>query len=202
VTGSAQASSSRVIEEHKSMSRIGRQPVPVGQGVNVMIDGKVVTVKGPKGQLRREFSREVTIEQRDGTLVVARQDDEPRHRALHGLSRSLLANMVEGVSNGFTRVLEVQGVGYRVAASANGITMSLGFSHGVEVSAPPGITFSVEGTNRVRIEGIDKELVGQVAANIRAIRKPEPYKGKGIRYQGENVRRKAGKAGKGAKGAK
>lgn len=184
------------------MSRIGRQPVSVRTGVNVTIDGNKVTVKGPRGQLQREFSPDIAIEQRDGSLAVVRHDDQPRHRALHGLSRSLLANMVEGVTTGFVRVLEIQGVGYRVAQAGPGITLALGFSHGVEVAPPPGITFAVEGNTRLRIEGIDKELVGQVAANIRAIRKPEPYKGKGIRYQGENVRRKAGKAGKGGKGAK
>src|SRR5215471_703688 len=162
------------------MSRIGRQPITVARGVNVQVQGNVVTVKGPKGQLQREFNAEMRIEQQDGTLVVTRSDDQPEHRALHGLTRTLLANMVQGVSDGFVRVLEVQGVGYRVAKNGDILTLALGFSHPVEIATPPGITFNVEGNNRVRIEGIDKELVGQVAANIRAIRKPEPYKGKGI----------------------
>jgi large subunit ribosomal protein L6 len=152
--------------------------------------------------LQREFHPDVSIEQENGALLVKRPDDEQRHRALHGLSRSLLANMVEGVSNGYTRVLEIQGVGYRAAKTGDALTLALGFSHPVEIFAPEGVSFNVEGNTRIRIEGIDKELVGQVAANIRAIRKPEPYKGKGIRYQGENVRRKAGKAGKGGKGGK
>ncbi len=184
------------------MSRIGRQPVPLASGVDVKVEGNTITVKGPKGQLKREFHPDISIEQRDGSLVVTRPDDQPRHRALHGLSRSLLSNMVTGVSTGYVRVLEIQGVGYRVAQTGSGLTLALGFSHSVEITPPQGVTFGVEGNNRIRIEGIDKELVGQVAANIRAIRKPEPYKGKGIRYQGENVRRKAGKAGKGGKGAK
>jgi len=184
------------------MSRIGRQPVVLASGVDFNIQGNTVTVKGPKGQLQREFHPDISIENRDGSLVVTRPDDQPKHRALHGLSRSLLSNMVQGVSTGFVKVLEIQGVGYRVAQNGTTLALSLGFSHGVEVTPPPGVTFAVEGNNRIRIEGIDKELVGQVAANIRAIRKPEPYKGKGIRYQGENVRRKAGKAGKGGKGGK
>jgi len=184
------------------MSRIGRQPVQMAAGVQVDIAGNTVTVKGPRGQLQREFHPDVSIERQDGALIVKRPDDQPKHRALHGLSRSLLANMVEGVATGYTRVLEIQGVGYRVAKSGDMLTLALGFSHAVEVLPPPGVTFTVEGNNRIRIEGIDKELVGQVAANIRAIRKPEPYKGKGIRYQYENVRRKAGKAGKGGKGGK
>ncbi len=184
------------------MSRIGRQPIPLAGGVTVQLQGNLVTVKGPKGQLQRELPEEISIEQQDGTLVVRRPDDEPRHRALHGLSRTLVANMVTGVSTGFTKVLEIQGVGYRVAQQGQTLTLALGFSHPVEITPPQGITFGVEDNNRIRVEGIDKELVGQVAANIRAIRKPEPYKGKGIRYQGENVRRKAGKAGKGGKGGK
>ncbi len=184
------------------MSRIGRQPIPLASGVTVQLQGNQVTVKGPKGQLQRALPEEISVEQQDGTLLVTRPDDEPRHRALHGLSRTLVANMVTGVSTGFTKVLEIQGVGYRVAQQGQTLTLALGFSHPVEITPPQGITFGVEGNNRIRVEGIDKELVGQVAANIRAIRKPEPYKGKGIRYQGENVRRKAGKAGKGGKGGK
>jgi large subunit ribosomal protein L6 len=184
------------------MSRIGRQPIAVASSVKVEIDGNVLSVKGPKGQLRRELHPDMSVEQQDGKLMVTRPDDAAEHRALHGLTRSLVNNMVVGVSEGFTKVLEVQGVGYRAAKTGDVVTLSLGFSHAVEVSPPEGITFNVEGTNRLRIEGIDKELVGQVAANIRSIRKPEPYKGKGIRYLGENVRRKAGKAGKGGKGGK
>jgi large subunit ribosomal protein L6 len=184
------------------MSRIGRQPIALAQGVTVNLEGNNVTVKGPKGTLSRELPAEIAVEQRDGQIVVSRPDDEPRHRALHGLTRSLVNNMVVGVSEGYTRVLEIQGVGYRVAKTGNYLTLSLGFSHAVEVYPPEGITFDVEGQNRIRIQGIDKELVGQLAANIRSIRKPEPYKGKGIRYLGENVRRKAGKAGKGGKGGR
>jgi len=184
------------------MSRIGRQPIALAAGVTIELQGNLVKVKGPRGQLQRELHPDMSIEQRDGSLLVTRPDDQPRHRALHGLSRTLVANMVQGVSGGFTRVLEIQGVGYRAAKQGELLTLSLGFSHAVEILAPEGVSFTVEGNNRIRIEGIDKELVGQVAANIRRIRKPEPYKGKGIRYQGENVRRKAGKAGKGGKGGK
>lgn len=184
------------------MSRIGRQPIALATGVTVNVEGNNVTVKGPKGTLSRTVPAEIAIEQRDGQIVVSRPDDAPRHRALHGLTRSLVNNMVVGVSDGYTRVLEIQGVGYRVAKSGNNLTLALGFSHAVEVQPPEGVTFDVEGQNRIRIQGIDKELVGQLAANIRAIRKPEPYKGKGIRYLGENVRRKAGKAGKGGKGGR
>ncbi|HLZ69924.1 MAG TPA: 50S ribosomal protein L6 [Dehalococcoidia bacterium] len=184
------------------MSRIGRQPIPVASGVTVQVQGNHVTVKGPKGQLQRDLPEEIGVEQKDGSILVTRPDDQPRHRALHGLSRTLVANMVTGVSTGFTKVLEIQGVGYRVAQQGQVITLALGFSHPVEITPPQGISFGIEGNNRIRVEGIDKELVGQVAANIRAIRKPEPYKGKGIRYQGENVRRKAGKAGKGKGGKK
>jgi large subunit ribosomal protein L6 len=184
------------------MSRIGRQPIKLANNVSVQIDGNVVSVKGPRGQLQREFHPDMRIEQQDGTLVVTRPDNQPEHRALHGLTRSLLNNMVLGVSDGFAKVLDIQGVGYRATKSGDNVTLALGFSHPVELAPTPGITYNVEGNNRLRIEGIDKELVGQVAANIRAIRKPEPYKGKGIRYLGENVRRKAGKAGKGGKGGK
>jgi|SRR5579875_98553 len=184
------------------MSRIGRQPIPLAPGVKVEIAGNRVTVSGPKGTLSRELPPEITVEQRDGQLIVTRPDDEPRHRALHGLTRTLVNNMVVGVTEGYVRVLEIQGVGYRAAKTGNAITLSLGFSHAVEVHPPEGITLDVEGQNRIRIQGIDKEVVGQFAANIRALRKPEPYKGKGIRYLGENVRRKAGKAGKAGKGGR
>lgn len=184
------------------MSRVGKQPVPVATGVSVQIDGPKVTVKGPKGQLTREFHPEIRIVQDDGRLVVTRPSDEKLHKSLHGLTRTLLANMVTGVSAGFTKTLEVQGVGYRAQKQGANLLLNVGFSHPVEVSPPPGIEFAVEGTNRILVQGIDKELVGQVAANVRRIRPPEPYKGKGIRYVDEVVRRKAGKAGKGGKGGR
>jgi large subunit ribosomal protein L6 len=182
------------------MSRIGKQPIPLAQGVKVQIEGGTVTVTGPKGTLSREVvNPEIQIEQQDGSLVVTRANDEKQQRSMHGLYRTLVANMVTGVSTGFTKTLEIQGVGYRAQKQGNNLTLSVGFSHPVEVSPPAGITFDIEGNNRVLVSGIDKEQVGQVAANIRKIRPPEPYKGKGIRYQGEVVRRKAGKAGKGGK---
>ena len=182
------------------MSRVGKQPIPVAQGVKVQIDGGTVTVTGPKGTLSRDVvNPNIRIEQDDGRLVVTRANDEKEQRSMHGLYRTLLSNMVTGVSAGFTKTLEIQGVGYRVQKQGNNLLLSLGFSHPVEVSPPAGIEFAVEGNNRVLVTGIDKELVGQVSANIRKIRPPEPYKGKGIRYQGEVVRRKAGKAGKGGK---
>jgi large subunit ribosomal protein L6 len=182
------------------MSRVGRQPIPVAAQVNVQIDGAKVTVKGPKGQLAREFNPDMRVTQDDGRLVVTRPSDEKRHKALHGLTRTLLANMVTGVSTGFTKSLEVQGVGYRAQKQGNNLVLAVGYSHPVEVAPPPGIEFNVEGTSRIHVQGIDKELVGQVAANVRNVRPPEPYKGKGIRYSDEVVRRKAGKAGKGGKG--
>lgn len=181
------------------MSRVGRQPIPVSSDVQVTIDGSRVSVRGPKGELEREFPSEMRFQLQDGQLVVIRPSDAPRHRALHGLSRSLLANMVAGVKDGFAKTLELQGVGYRAAMQGQNLVMSLGFSHPVEVAPRPGITFEVEGTSRVHIRGIDKGLVGQVAADLRSIRPPEPYKGKGVRYLNEKVRRKAGKAGKAAK---
>jgi large subunit ribosomal protein L6 len=172
----------------------------VASQVSIAIDGSHVTVKGPKGELAHDLPSEIAIEQQDGQLVLTRPNDEPRIKALHGLTRTLVANMVEGVTNGFTKTLEVQGVGYRVQQQGPKIVLQVGYSHPVEVDPPDGISFGVEGTNRINVQGIDKQQVGQVAANIRLIRKPEPYKGKGIRYQGEVVRRKAGKAGKGGKG--
>jgi len=182
------------------MSRIGKQPIPMAQGVTVQVADGVVTVKGPKGTLSREIvNPNIVVEQQDGALVVTRANDEKEQRSMHGLYRTLIANMVQGVSAGFTKGLEVQGVGYRVQKQGNNLLLSVGFSHPVEVTPPPGITFDVEGTTRMLVSGIDKEQVGQVAANIRKVRPPEPYKGKGIRYQGEYVRRKAGKAGKGGK---
>ncbi|HXK33143.1 MAG TPA: 50S ribosomal protein L6 [Dehalococcoidia bacterium] len=181
------------------MSRIGKQPVTLAKGVELTIDGSTVKVKGPKGELTRTFPAGVRISVEDGKAVVTRPDDEKRSRALHGLSRSLLANMVTGVSEGYTRTLELQGVGYRATQAGKAVTLAVGYSHPVEVTPPPGIELEVEGTTKLHVRGIDKELVGQVAANIRKVRKPEPYKGKGIRYLGEYVRRKAGKAGKAGK---
>jgi large subunit ribosomal protein L6 len=182
------------------MSRIGKQPIPLAQGVKVQIEDNLVTVTGPKGTLSREVvNPNIRIVQDDGSLVITRTEDEKEQRSMHGLYRTLIANMVTGVSSGFTKTLEIQGVGYRVQKQGNHLQLNVGFSHPVEVTAPPGITLDVEGNNRILVSGIDKEQVGQVAANIRKIRPPEPYKGKGIRYQGEVVRRKAGKAGKGGK---
>ena len=181
------------------MSRVGRQPIPLAQGIKISVDDERVTVTGPKGTLSRPQLPGIQVIQEDGQLVISRQNDEKQQRSMHGLMRTLVANMVTGVSSGFTKTLEIQGVGYRAQKQGNNLVLALGFSHPVEVSPPPGIEFSVEGNNRVLVTGIDKELVGQVSANIRKIRPPEPYKGKGIRYQGEVVRRKAGKAGKGGK---
>lgn len=178
------------------MSRIGKMPVSVPSGVSVDIDGQRVKVKGPKGELNRQFHENVMIALEDGDAIVNRADDTRESRALHGLSRALLANMVEGVSDGFKKELEVVGVGYRAQLKGRDIEMQLGFSHPVNFAAPDGITFEVPEPTRIIISGIDKELVGQVAANIRKIRPPEPYKGKGVRYSGEHIRRKAGKAGR------
>jgi len=179
------------------MSRIGKAPIEVPSGVEVRISGQSLTVKGPKGELSRELSDLVTIRQEDGVLQVERIDDERESRAMHGLMRSLVANMVTGVTDGFRKELDIVGVGYRAAAKGNdGLELALGFSHPVLVSAPAGISFVVPAPTRIEVHGIDKQLVGQVAADIRAWRKPEPYKGKGVRYVGEHVRRKAGKAGK------
>ncbi|MHB8376173.1 MAG: 50S ribosomal protein L6 [Dehalococcoidia bacterium] len=181
------------------MSRIGKLPIPIAKGVELDIDGSTVKVKGPKGELVREFPRQMSFAVADGKITVARASEEKQVRALHGLSRSLLANMVTGVSEGYTKTLELQGVGYRAQQAGQNVTLSVGYSHPVQVTPPPGIQLEVEGTTRVHVRGIDKELVGQIAANIRKVRKPEPYKGKGIRYLGEFVRRKAGKAGKAGK---
>jgi len=177
------------------MSRVGQAPIPVPSGVEVAIEGRVVTVKGPKGELTRTLPDALSITQDDGELTVARADDERESRALHGLFRSLIANMVTGVTDGYRRGLEIVGVGYRATAQGDrALELAVGYSHTVKVQAPEGITFEVPSNTRIDVVGIDKETVGQVAADIRAIRKPEPYKGKGIRYQGEVVRRKAGKA--------
>ena len=181
------------------MSRIGKLPIPVAKTVQVDIDGSTVKVKGPKGELVREFPAGISFTIDEGRVLVARPDDEKRSRALHGLSRSLLANMVTGVAEGYTKTLELQGVGYRATQAGEKVTLAVGYSHTVEIVPPAGIQIEVEGTTKVHVRGIDKELVGQVAANIRKVRKPEPYKGKGIRYLGEYVRRKAGKAGKAGK---
>ena len=178
------------------MSRIGRAPIPVPDGVSVDISGQKVTVTGPKGELRHTVVEPIRISQEDGRLVVTRPTDRGPHRALHGLSRSLVANMVEGVSTGFERQLEIVGVGYRVTAKGKDLEFAVGYSHPVLVTPPDGISFAVESPTKFSVAGIDKQQVGQVAANIRKIRKPEPYKGKGIRYAGEHVRRKVGKAGK------
>ncbi|MCH8993827.1 MAG: 50S ribosomal protein L6 [Chloroflexi bacterium] len=178
------------------MSRIGKQPIPVPPSVHVQIEGASVDVKGPKGELHRDIHPEMRLHLDDGQLIVTRPSDQPRHRALHGLTRSLVANMVTGVESGFAKTLELQGVGYRVQQMGKNIQVAVGFSHPVDVSAPENITLEVEGNTIIHVRGIDKEQVGQVAAEIRRIRPPEPYKGKGIRYRGEYVRRKAGKAGK------
>jgi large subunit ribosomal protein L6 len=179
------------------MSRIGRSPIPLPSGVDVSVADRHVTVRGPRGSLQRDLPGMITARQEDSTLLVERPDDERANRALHGLTRSLLNNMVLGVTNGFSKDLEIVGVGYRAIARGPGqLELALGFSHPVVVEAPEGITFEVPAPTRISVKGIDKELVGQVAANIRKIRKPEPYKGKGVRYAGERVLRKAGKAAK------
>ena len=179
------------------MSRIGRLPIQVPSGVEISLDGQAVTVKGPKGTLEHRVAEPITIERaEDGTLKVSRPNDERQNRALHGLSRTLVAIMVQGVTEGFTKTLEIVGTGYRVAAKGSDLEFALGFSHPVLVKAPEGITFAVETPTRFSVSGVDKQKVGEVAANIRKLRKPDPYKGKGVRYQGEHIRRKAGKAGK------
>jgi large subunit ribosomal protein L6 len=171
-------------------------PVTIPSGVDVAIDGREVTVTGPKGKLSLEVAEPIEVSQRDGVIVVTRPNDEGNVRALHGLSRSLVANMVTGVTEGYRKTLEIVGVGYRVQARGPNLEFSLGFSHPVTVSPPEGITLRVETPTRLVVEGIDKQQVGEVAANIRKLRKPDPYKGKGLRYSGEHIRRKVGKAGK------
>jgi large subunit ribosomal protein L6 len=178
------------------MSRIGRLPVTVPSGVDVTIDGRDVTVKGPKGTLSLRVSAPIDVVQESGVITVTRPSDEGEIRALHGLSRSLIANMVIGVTEGYRKTLEIVGVGYRVQAKGKDLEFALGYSHPVPVTAPDGISFKVETPTRFVVEGIDKQQVGEVAANIRKLRKPDPYKGKGVRYQGEQIRRKVGKAGK------
>jgi large subunit ribosomal protein L6 len=179
------------------MSRIGKAPIAVPGGVDIAIDGASVTVKGPKGTLSREVPGTITVRQEESQLIVERPNDERQNRSLHGLTRTLVSNMVVGVTDGFSKELEIIGVGYRAEAlSPTSLRLALGFSHPVVMEAPEGITFEVPQQTRIIVKGIDKEVVGQVAANIRAVRKPEPYKGKGVRYLGEKVLRKAGKTGK------
>jgi large subunit ribosomal protein L6 len=178
------------------MSRIGRLPIDIPSGVDVSVDDRRVTVKGPKGQLALTVAQPISVAIEDGRVLVSRPDDERESRSLHGLTRTLIANNIIGVTQGYTKGLEVVGTGYRVQARGANIEFALGFSHPVLVEPPAGITFTVEGNNRLTVAGIDKQAVGETAANIRKIRKPEPYKGKGVRYTGEVVRRKAGKAGK------
>jgi large subunit ribosomal protein L6 len=178
------------------MSRIGRLPIAVPAGVSVAIDGRSITVDGPKGSLHRDLHPDMTVSLEDGTLVVTRPTEQKMHRQLHGLTRTLVANMVTGVSTGYRKGIEITGVGYRAQKVGDKLQLNLGYSHPIEIDPPAGITFEVENPTRLAVVGIDKELVGQVAARVRATRKPEPYKGKGVRYAGEVVRRKAGKAGK------
>jgi large subunit ribosomal protein L6 len=178
------------------MSRVGKAPIPLPKGVELRQEGTRVLVKGPKGELTQDVNPDITISQDNGTIVLARPTDQPRHKAMHGLTRALIANMVTGVSEGFSKQLEMQGVGYRAQMQGKDLVLAIGFSHPVTVPPPQNIEFEVEGTSKITVKGINKEQVGQVAADVRKIRPPEPYKGKGIRYVGEYVRRKAGKAGK------
>ncbi|MBX5475835.1 MAG: 50S ribosomal protein L6 [Clostridia bacterium] len=178
------------------MSRVGRQPIPVPPGVTVKLEGRRVTVKGPQGELSHEVPERISVVQEDGKLLVRREDDERTTRALHGLTRSLLANMVTGVTAGFSKTLELVGTGYRASKQGNKLVLAVGFSHPVELDPPAGITIDVPAPNTIVVKGADKQAVGQVAARIREVRPPEPYLGKGIRYQGERIRRKVGKTGK------
>jgi large subunit ribosomal protein L6 len=178
------------------MSRIGKLPIPLPAGVTVAVDGQQVSVKGPKGELALTVSEPIKITLEDNNVIVTRPDDEAKSKSLHGLTRTLIANNVHGVSTGFTKTLEIVGTGYRAASKGSNLELALGFSHPVVVEPPQGITLTVEGNTKIIVSGIDKQAVGEVAANIRKIRKPEPYKGKGVRYEGEKVRRKAGKSGK------
>jgi large subunit ribosomal protein L6 len=178
------------------MSRIGKLPIPVPAGVEVNISGSEVVVKGPKGSLKHVVPAPITVVLEEGTIVVSRPDDERNSRSLHGLTRTLIANQITGVTTGFSKGLEIVGTGYRVTAKGSDIEFALGYSHPILVTPPSGITFTVEGNTKITVSGIDKQAVGEVAANLRKLRKPEPYKGKGVRYAGEVVRRKAGKSGK------
>ena len=178
------------------MSRIGRLPITVPSGVDVTIDGRTVTVKGPKGTLSRALHPDMTVSREDGTLVVTRPTEQKTHKQLHGLTRTLVNNMVVGVTDGYRKGLEITGVGYRAALNGRKLQLNLGYSHQIEIDPPEGISFELENPTRLSVVGIDKELVGQIAAKVRSTRKPEPYKGKGVRYAGEYIRRKAGKAGK------
>ena len=181
------------------MSRIGKMPVAIPAGVEVKNEGNLVTVKGPKGELTRQFDKDLTIDVAEGVITVTRPSDDKRHRSLHGLTRTLIANMVEGVTNGYSKTLEIEGVGYRAAKSGNKVTLNLGFSHPVVLEETDAIKIDVPQPNKLIISGIDKQAVGQFAAEVREKRPPEPYKGKGIRYAGEHIIRKEGKAGKGKK---
>ena len=178
------------------MSRIGRLPVAIPSGVDVTIDGQTVTVKGPKGELHHTVAQPITVERAEDSVQVNRPNDERQSRSLHGLTRSLIANMVTGVTEGYTKKLEIHGTGYRVLNKGGALEFALGYSHPIVIEAPEGISFAVESATRFSVQGIDKQLVGEVAANIRKLRKPDPYKGKGVRYEGEQIRRKVGKAGK------
>ena len=178
------------------MSRIGRLPIPVPSGVDVTIDGRRVTVKGPKGELSRELHPDMTVRREDDSIVVSRPTEQKTHKQLHGLTRTLVNNMVIGVTDGYRKGLEITGVGYRAVKVGEKLQLSLGYSHQIEIEPPQGITFELENPTRLAVVGIDKELVGEIAAKVRSTRKPEPYKGKGVRYAGEQIRRKAGKAGK------
>jgi large subunit ribosomal protein L6 len=178
------------------MSRIGRLPIPVPSGVDVTIDGRTVTVTGPRGQLTRELHPDMTVSREEDKLVVTRPTEQKTHKQLHGLTRTLVNNMVIGVTDGYRKGLEITGVGYRAVKIGEKLQLNLGYSHPIEIEPPSGITFEVENPTRLAVVGIDKELVGQIAARVRSTRKPEPYKGKGVRYAGEYIRRKAGKAGK------
>jgi large subunit ribosomal protein L6 len=178
------------------MSRIGRLPITVPSTVDVTIDGRLLTVKGPKGTLSRQLHPDMTVSREEGTLVVTRPTEQKTHKQLHGLTRTLVNNMVVGVTDGYRKGLEITGVGYRAALNGQKLTLNLGYSHPIEIDPPAGISFEVENPTRLAVVGIDKELVGQIAAKVRSTRKPEPYKGKGVRYAGEQIRRKAGKAGK------
>ncbi len=182
------------------MSRIGRQPIEIPSGVEVSIEGRIVRVSGPRGSLEQRFDPDMQVHREGAVLTVARPSDERRHRSLHGLTRTLIANMVHGVTEGYEKSLEIVGVGYRAAMRGTGLEINVGYSHPVIFPAPEGIEFEVPAPTRIVVRGTDKQLVGETAANIRKIRKPEPYKGKGIRYEGEYVRKKAGKAAKGAVG--